>query len=82
MKTQLLFYLWHPASERHHAHFLLSKVTVSELIRECNINRNTFYYHFSDIYDLLKWMFEQESIEVVKRIDLLVDAEAACIREQ
>ena len=33
-------------------------------------------------YDLLKWMFEQESIEVVKRIDLLVDAEAACIREQ
>lgn len=55
----------------------LSKVTVSELIRECNINRNTFYYHFSDIYDLLKWMFEQEAIEVVKRIDLLVDAEEA-----
>lgn len=55
----------------------LSKVTVSELIRDCDINRNTFYYHFTDIYDLLKWMFEQETVEVVKKIDLLVDAEEA-----
>ena len=55
----------------------LSKVTVSELVKDCNINRNTFYYHFSDIYDLLKWMFEQEAIEVVKKIDLLVDADEA-----
>ena len=55
----------------------LSKVTVSELIKDCNINRNTFYYHFSDIYDLLKWMFEQDAIEVIKKIDLLVDAEEA-----
>lgn len=54
-----------------------SKVTVSELIKDCNMNRNTFYYHFSDIYDLLKWMFEQETIEVIKKIDLLVDAEEA-----
>lgn len=55
----------------------LSKVTVSELIKDCNINRNTFYYHFSDIYDLLKWMFEQDAIEVIKKIDLLVDGEEA-----
>ncbi|MDD7390773.1 MAG: TetR/AcrR family transcriptional regulator C-terminal domain-containing protein [Lachnospiraceae bacterium] len=55
----------------------LSKVTVSELIKDCNINRNTFYYHFSDIYDLLKWMLEQEAIDVVKKIDLLIDTEEA-----
>lgn len=54
-----------------------SKVTVSELIKDCNINRNTFYYHFTDIYDLLKWMFEQEAVNVVKRIDLLLDTEEA-----
>ena len=29
------------------------KVTVSALIRECGISRNTFYYHYSDIYALL-----------------------------
>ena len=30
------------------------KITVSELIKTCGINRNTFYYHFEDIYALLK----------------------------
>ncbi|MGN0529208.1 MAG: TetR/AcrR family transcriptional regulator C-terminal domain-containing protein [Eubacterium sp.] len=55
----------------------LSKITVSEIIDECDINRKTFYYHFEDIYSLLKWMFEQEAIEVVKQFDLLIDAEEA-----
>lgn len=53
------------------------KITVSELIQECNINRKTFYYHFEDIYALLKWTFEKEAIEVVKHFNLLVDYEEA-----
>lgn len=53
------------------------KITVSELIQACNVNRKTFYYHFEDIYDLLKWTFEQEAIEVVKHFNLLVDYEEA-----
>ncbi|MEY8390338.1 TetR family transcriptional regulator [Lachnospiraceae bacterium] len=55
------------------------KITVSELIRDCNMNRNTFYYHFEDIYSLLKWMFEQEAIEIVKHFDFLVDYEEAIV---
>ena len=31
-----------------------SQVTVSALVKECGINRNTFYYHFRDIPDLLE----------------------------
>ena len=54
-----------------------SKITVSELIAACGMNRKTFYYHFSDIYDLLVWMFEQEAVEVVKSFDLIVDSEEA-----
>lgn len=50
-----------------------SKVTVSEIIRKCNINRKTFYYHFEDIYGLLKWMLEQEAFEVVRQFDMLTD---------
>lgn len=50
-----------------------SKITVSEIITTCKINRKTFYYHFEDIFALLKWMFEEEAIEVVKHFDLLVD---------
>lgn len=55
----------------------LGKITVSEIIVDCNVNRKTFYYHFEDIYALLKWMLEQEAIEVVKSFDLLIDYEDA-----
>ena len=49
------------------------KITVSELIEACHVNRKTFYYHFDDIYALLKWTFKQEAIEVVKHFDLLTN---------
>lgn len=55
----------------------LSKITVSELTAECNVNRKTFYYHFQDIYALLKWMLEEEAIEVVKQFDMIVNTEEA-----
>ncbi len=53
------------------------KITVSELILDCGINRKTFYYHFKDIYDLLRWMLEEESVEVVRSFDLLLDFDEA-----
>lgn len=55
----------------------LNKITVTELIKECNVNRKTFYYHFQDIYDLLKWILDKEAIEIVKSYDLLLDYEEA-----
>ena len=54
-----------------------SKITVSELIRACGVNRKTFYYHFQDIYDLLKWMLDEEAVQVVRHFDLLTDYESA-----
>lgn len=54
-----------------------SKITVSEIIADCGLNRKTFYYHFEDIFALLKWMFESEAIEVVKQFNLLVEYEEA-----
>ena len=35
----------------------LDKITVRDIVEECEINRNTFYYHYSDIYDLLDDVF-------------------------
>ncbi len=55
------------------------KITVSELIRDCNINRKTFYYHFEDIYDLLKWILEQEAIEVVKNFNFTTNCKDAIL---
>ena len=51
----------------------LSKITVSEIIADCGMNRKTFYYHFDDIYALLKWTLEIETIDIVKNINLVVD---------
>jgi len=57
----------------------VSKVTISEIIADCNVNRKTFYYHFEDIYDLLKWILEEEAIEVVKKLDMVIDYEEAIL---
>ena len=54
-----------------------SKITVSEIVKSCGLNRKTFYYHFEDIYSLLKWMLEEEAIEIVKGFDLMTDYEEA-----
>lgn len=54
-----------------------SKITVSEIVRDCGVNRKTFYYHFEDIYGLLKWMLEEEAFEIVKKFDLLTNIEEA-----
>lgn len=51
----------------------LSRITVSELCRDCGLNRKTFYYHFDDIYSLLKWMLEQEAWNAAEKYDLLTD---------
>ncbi len=56
-----------------------SKITVSELIADCDVNRNTFYYHFEDIYALLRWMLETEAIDVVKHFDLTKDYKEAIL---
>lgn len=61
------------ALKKRMAHKPLSKITVSELVADCGMNRKTFYYHFEDIYDLFKWMLEQETFEIVKQFDMLID---------
>ena len=43
------------------------KITVKELLQDCDISRPTFYYHFEDIYALMKWMFETEAVDLLKR---------------
>lgn len=58
-------------------HKKLSKISVSEIIADCGVNRKTFYYHFEDIYALLKWTLEQETVEVLKSFDLLLNPKEA-----
>lgn len=44
----------------------LDKITVTNIIERCGINRNTFYYYFRDIYDLLESFFKEELEKVIE----------------
>ena len=52
-----------------------SKITVTEIVENCGYNRKTFYYHFEDIYSLLRWMLEQDLLSVVDSNELTSDLE-------
>lgn len=54
-----------------------SKITVKDITADCGLNRNTFYYHFEDIYALLRWMLDHEAIQVVQKFDLLTEYDKA-----
>ena len=55
------------------AHKPLTGITIRELSQACNLNRNSFYYHFEDIFALFKWMLEEEAVDVVRQYDLMTD---------
>ena len=39
----------------------LDKITISDIVEASGYNRQTFYYHFHDVYDLLEWIFVAET---------------------
>lgn len=57
----------------------LSKITISDIVKDCDVNRKTFYYHFIGIEELFKWMLEEEAVHVVKGIDIRKDYKKAIL---
>ena len=39
----------------------LSKITVKEIVEDCGINRNSFYYHFADIPALVEEILNEQA---------------------
>ena len=37
----------------------IDKITVKELVELCHISRQTFYYHFRDVMDVMDWSVQQ-----------------------
>ena len=52
----------------------LDQISVKRLTEICKINRQTFYYHFRDIYDLLTWVFLNETIQEIKNAETYLEA--------
>jgi probable dihydroxyacetone kinase regulator len=47
----------------------LNKISVREVAENCGLNRQTFYYHFQDIYELLEWTIDHDVIYNIKEHD-------------
>lgn len=48
----------------------LSKITIKDITDGVGIKRQTFYYHFGDVYDLIEWIYKNEIIEpIIKEKD-------------
>ena len=45
----------------------VDKITVKALISECHISRQTFYYHFQDIMEVIEWAVEQATKSTLAR---------------
>lgn len=43
----------------------LEKITVTDITEDCEVNRQTFYYHFKDIYDLVEWIYTSEATKAL-----------------
>lgn len=44
----------------------LNKITIQDIADKCGINRQTFYYHFQDIIDLVRWILISDAEKLVK----------------
>ena len=45
----------------------VNKITVKEIVEDCGINRNSFYYHFDDIPSLIEEIFNDQVDELMNR---------------
>lgn len=58
----------------------LDKITIQEIVDDCDVNRNTFYYYFQDIYALAEEVLAQRA-EVFFKDCLREDNDGQIFRE-
>ena len=56
----------------------LNQITVKDIVLDCGINRNTFYYHFPDIPTLAQEVITQEADEIIKKYPT-IDSVEQCL---
>ncbi|MCB6993474.1 TetR/AcrR family transcriptional regulator C-terminal domain-containing protein [bacterium 210820-DFI.6.37] len=44
----------------------IDRITVKSLIEECGISRQTFYYHFQNLIDVIEWSVKQGMEEMLQ----------------
>lgn len=60
-KAAIVSAFWQLLNEKSY-----SQITVKDIVTRCQINRNTFYYHFHDIPELLEYSFKDEIDHIIQ----------------
>ena len=45
----------------------VDRIAIHDLTDRCGIRRQNFYYHFEDVYDLMRWMFQEEAVSLLRQ---------------
>ncbi len=45
----------------------IDKITVKDIVEACHITRQTFYYHFQDLIDVIDWSLRQAMEELLEK---------------
>ena len=45
----------------------LSDITVKDLVEKCGINRNSFYYHYHDLPELIEEIVKEDAEEIIRK---------------
>ena len=45
----------------------LSKITIKDIVTDCGINRNSFYYHYQDIPSLIEEVIKEETDNIISQ---------------
>ena len=46
----------------------VNKISVKDIVEDCGINRNTFYYHFCDLPSLIEAITQEEADQIIQKI--------------
>ncbi|MCM1188576.1 MAG: TetR/AcrR family transcriptional regulator [bacterium] len=56
----------------------LSRITVKDIVEECGVNRNSFYYHFQDIPTLIEEIVTEDADQIIAEYQT-IDSMETCL---
>lgn len=58
----------------------IEKIKVKDIAEKCHISRQTFYYHYYDIFSILKYIFEKQTEKALEDVTFVEDLETSYLK--
>lgn len=49
----------------------ISQITIRDIVDDCGVNRNTFYYYFQDLPQLVETIVNEEADRMIRELSLI-----------